>query len=74
MAEHKPDCGWNADTEHCTCGALYMVNAYRFSHGGCIAFDQHGHQMPYYQDWNEGAARIKRDFPNIMIRAGEMVR
>lgn len=71
--DHTPECGWNAETERCTCGALVLTKAYRFSHGGVIAFDQHGKQMPWYQDWNLGAERIKADFPNVEIRPGEMI-
>lgn len=73
-ANHKPGCSWDPETELCTCGALWMAKAYRFSHGGVIAFDQFGHQMPYYQDWDEGASRIAQDYPNIQVRPGEAVK
>lgn len=76
MMEHKPDCAWEPEREHCTCGALYMAAAYRFSNGNVIAFDQFGHQMPYYQrgSGDEASARIKRDWPAIDIKSGEMIR
>ena len=74
MPKHDDGCHWNQETEHCTCGALVMAKAYQFDHGGIIAFDQFGKQMPYYQDWNLARKRISQDFPHIHINRGEMVR
>ena len=72
--KHDEGCRWNPETEHCTCGALVVVKAYRFHHGGVIAFDQFGKQLPYYQAWDGvGAARIAEDFPHIEIKPGERV-
>lgn len=72
---HKDGCAWEPEFEHCTCGALVLTKAYRFAHGGVIAFDQFGHQMPYYQQWyGVGEGRIKRDWPAVDIRPGEMIR
>jgi hypothetical protein len=56
--------------EHCTCGALKLVSAYRFANGNVMAFDQFGRQMPYYQAHEIAAERIRRDFPSIEIQNG----
>lgn len=72
MTVHKPDCQWNLDTEHCTCGALFLVAAYRFDNGNVMAFDQHGHQMPYYQTHGNALDRITADYPGIGILRGSL--
>lgn len=76
--EHKPGCGWGPECEHCICGALVLTKAYRFANGNIIAFDQCGQQMPYYQDaWSrdpDAAGRIRRDYPHIEIKVGEVIR
>lgn len=74
MTSHKPSCTWEPELEHCTCRALVLKNAYRFSNGNIIAFDQFGKQMPYYQARDTAAERIAQDWPGIEIRPGEMVR
>lgn len=73
MTEHKPDCAWEPDGEYCTCGALVLTAAYRFANGNYIAFDQYGHQMPYYQR-QDAPALIARDWPGVDIKPGEMIR
>ncbi len=74
-AAHILGCEWEPEREHCTCGALVLTKAYRFSHGGVIAFDQFGQQMPYYQQWHGvGEQRIRRDYPAVAIVAGEVAR
>lgn len=52
-----------------------LTKCYTFPNGMVIAFDQHGQQMPDYQGtFAEVAGKILRDFPNVRIRQGEVVR
>jgi hypothetical protein len=52
-----------------------MAKAYVFQNGMVMAFDQFGQQMAEYQGrFEDVAAKIREDFPSILIRAGEVIR